>query len=325
MFRLYRNSISMFAIVVVLSIAASNVTAQQVRPPVPRPSQKATVTQTVGTTDITIAYSRPAVKGRVIYGDWPIAVAGEATLDNQNQRPAGAPIVPWGHIWRAGANEATLVTFADDVIVNGQPLPAGKYSFHAIPAKDGEWTLIFNKDDGQWGSFTHDAKKDALRVKTKPQWVADSRELLAYDFDAVGEKSATVVLAWEKARVPFTVEVKDVVGTTMTRLRAYVADGKADDWQRPLNAANYAKTNKLNDDANKWFDQALKAVDTQIATKATFVNLRARANILLAAGKTQEGLAAAEKALEQGKADKADAAAVAALEKRIADLKAGKQ
>lgn len=325
MFHVKRLSFLLFAFFVAVYFVPMTTSAQQVRPPLPRPSQKAIVTQTVGTTDITIAYSRPAVKGRTIYGDWPTTVAGEGTLDNQNARPAGAPIVPWGHIWRAGANEATLFTVADDVLINGQPLAAGKYSFHAIPAKDGEWTLIFNKDDGQWGSFTYDAKKDALRVKAKPQMVADSQEMLAYDFDAIGEKSATVVLAWEKARVPFTVEVKDVVGTTMTRLRAYVADGKADDWQRPLNAANYAKTNKLGDDATKWYDQALKAADTQIAAKATFVNMRARANILLAAGKTQEGLAAAEKAVEQGKADKADATQVAALEKRIADLKAGKQ
>lgn len=320
MSKLFRNSISIFTLTALISIAVIDATAQ-VRPPLPRPSSKSIVTQTIGTTDITVAYSRPAVKGRAVYGDWPTAVAGEATLDNQNARPAGAPIVPYGHVWRAGANEATLFTFADDVMVNGQPLAAGKYSFHAIPAKDGEWTLIFNKDDGQWGSFTYDAKKDALRVKAKAQMVADNQELLAYDFDNVGDKSATVVLAWEKARVPFTVEVKDVVGSTMARLKAYVADGKADDWQRPFNAANYAKTNKLTDDSTKWYDQAVKAVDMQIAAKPTFANYRSKATILINAGRMQDGLVAAEKAVEVGKAEKAD---TAALEKRIADIKAGK-
>lgn len=323
MSKLFSNSLSVLTLFIVLTIAVSEAAAQ-VRPPLPRPSSKSIVTQTIGTTDVTIAYSRPAVKGRMVYGDWPTAVAGEATLDNGNSRPAGAPIVPFGHVWRAGANEATLITFADDVLVNGQALAAGKYSFHAIPGKDGEWTLIFNKDDGQWGSFTYDAKKDALRVKTKAQMVADSQELLAYDFDNVGEKSATVVLAWEKARVPFTVEVKDVVGSTMTRLRAYVADGKPDDWQRPLNAGIYAKTNKLNDDANKWFDQSVKAVDMQIAAKPVFANYRSKATILVNAGRMPEALAAAEKAVEVGKAEKADATQIAALEKRIADIKAGK-
>jgi tetratricopeptide (TPR) repeat protein len=282
------------------------------------------VSQTLGTTDLTITYSRPGVKGRVIYGDWPTAVAGEATLDNQNQRPPGAPIVPWGHIWRAGANEATLFVVADDVLVNGQLLPAGKYSFHAIPNKD-EWTIIFNKDDGQWGSFTYDAKKDALRVKTKPQTVATSQELLAYDIEPIDDKSANVILKWEKVAVPFKVEVKDVVGSTMNRLKTYVADAKPDEWQRPLNAANYAKANKLTDDATRWYDQAIKAIDMQIAAKPNFANYRSKANILVAAGKMTEALTAAEKAVEVGKAEKADAAQVAALEKRIADLKAGKQ
>ena len=309
----------------VLFALAISVSAQQVRPPVPRPSQKATVTQTVGTTDITVAYSRPAVKNRLIYGDWPTNVPGEATLDNQNQRPAGAPIVPYGHIWRAGANEATLFTVADDVTINGQPLAAGKYSFHAIPAKDGEWTLIFNKDDGQWGSFTYDAAKDALRVKTKAVPTADSAELLTYSIDASGDKAAVVTLRWEKVAVPFKVEVRDVVGSTMNRLKAYVADGKADEWQRPLNAAMYAKTNKLTDDATKWFDQSLKAIESQIAAKPTFANYRARSTILFNAGRTQEAIAATEKAVEVGKAEKADSAQVAALEKRIADLKAAKQ
>lgn len=323
MFTFKRASFISLALLTLFALTAGEAFAQ-VRPPVPRPSSKSVVTQTIGTTDISIAFSRPAVKGRAIYGDWPTAVAGEATLDNQTQRPAGAPIVPWGHVWRAGANEATLITFADDVSVNGQPLPAGKYSFHAVPGKD-EWTLIFNKDDGQWGSFTYDAKKDALRVKTKPQWVAESREFLAYDFENVGEKSATVVLAWEKARVPFTVEVKDVVGSTMTRLRAYVGDAKPDEWQRPNNAANYAKANKLTDDATKWYDQALKAIDMQIAAKPNFVNYRQKATILINAGRTQDALVSAEKAVEVGKAEKADATQVAALEKRIADIKAGKQ
>lgn len=308
------------SLALLLIVSATQISSAQVRPPVPRSSQKATVAQTIGTSEVSITYSRPAVKGRTVYGDWPSDVKGEATLDNQNTRPANAPLVPWGHVWRAGANEATLFVVNDDVLVNGQPLAAGKYSFHAIPGKD-EWTIIFNKDDGQWGSFSYDAAKDALRVKTKPQWASDSEELLSYSFDQVGEKSATVTLSWDKARVPFTVEVKDVVGSTMNRLRAYVADGKADDWQRPLNAAMYAKSNKLADDAAKWFDQANKAADAAIAAKPTFANYRAKSNVLFNAGKMQEALAATEKAVEVGKAEKAD---TAALEKRIADIKAGK-
>lgn len=303
-----------------LIVASGVIASAQVRPPFPRPSQKASVLQTIGTTDVSITYSRPAVKGRAVYGDWTTPVAGEATLDNQNTRPKDAPLVPWGHVWRAGANEATLFVAADDVLINGQLLPAGKYSLHTIPGKD-EWTIIFNKDDGQWGSFSYDAKRDALRVKTKGQWVADSQELLAYSFDPVSDNSATVVLRWEKAKVPFTVEVKDIVGSTMARLAAYVAAGKSDDPSPALNAGNYAKSVKRMDDAAKWYDAALKASDEQIKAKSNFANLGRRANILVAAGKMQEALAAAEQAVVAGKAEKAD---TSALEKRIADMKAGK-
>lgn len=315
-----RILVSYLSIVMFLVVSAT-IAAAQARPPVPRASQKASVLQTIGTTDITVTYSRPAVKGRVIYGDWPTAVAGEATLDNQNQRPAGAPLVPWGHIWRAGANEATLFTVADDVVVNGQPLAAGKYSLHMLPSKDGDWTVIFNKDDGQWGSFTYDAKKDALRVKTKAEPTADSSELLTFNIDPATDTSAKVVLRWEKLRVPFTVEVKDVVGSTLKRLEAFVASAKADDPGPATNAANYAKANKQADAASKWFDAALKASDEQIKAKASFANLNRRVGILVAAGRTADAIAAGEKAVEAGKTEKVD---TAALEKRIADLKAAK-
>ncbi|HQZ96923.1 MAG TPA: DUF2911 domain-containing protein [Pyrinomonadaceae bacterium] len=306
--------------VLTLIVASGVIAAAQVRPPVPRPSQKASVMQTIGTTDISITYSRPAVKGRVVYGEWTTPAAGEATLDNQNTRPKDAPLVPWGHVWRTGANEATLFVAVDDVLINGQLLPAGKYSLHTIPGKD-EWTIIFNKDEGQWGSFAYDAKKDALRVKTKAQWVADSQELLAFNIDSVTDNSAVVTLRWEKAKVPFTVEVKDIVGSTLARLAAYVAAGKSDDPTPALNAANYAKSVKRMDEAGKWYDAALKASDEQIKAKSNFANLGRRANILVAAGKMQEALVAAEKAVEVGKAEKAD---TSALEKRIADIKAGK-
>ncbi|MFN0138984.1 MAG: DUF2911 domain-containing protein [Pyrinomonadaceae bacterium] len=308
--------------ILTLLVAAATIASAQVRPPVPRGSQKATVMQTIGTTEVSITYSRPAVKGRLVYGDWPTKVEGEATLDDGRARPAGAPLVPNGHLWRAGANEATLFVAADDVLINGQLLAAGKYSLHIIPAKDADWTIVFNKDDGQWGSFTYDKAKDALRVKTKPMWVADSKELLTYGFDEVGEKSASAYLRWEKAKVPFTVEVKDVVGSTMARLRAYVAGAKSDDPGPAFSAANYAKANKQTDDATKWFDMAAKASDELIKAKPTFANYRQRSNIFFAAGRMPDALAAAEKAVELGKAEKAD---TAALEKRIADIKAGKQ
>src|ERR1043165_9915508 len=202
---LKRSFVSLFIVLLVLCCAAAAF-AQVVTP---RPSQMASVMQRIGVTDVTITYSRPGVKGRKIWGD-PLpgqTAQGEATLDNQNTRPKNAVIVPYGHVWRAGANEATQFTVTDDVLINGQPLKAGTYSLHMIPNRN-DWTVIFNSDAGQSGSFTYDEKKDVLRVNVKPQTAADSQEWLLYTFDPVTENTAQVNLRWEGLRVPFTGEAK---------------------------------------------------------------------------------------------------------------------
>jgi hypothetical protein len=312
---LKRSSVSLFAVLFVLCSGISALA----QVPTPRPSQKASVMQRVGVTDITITYSRPGVKGRKIWGD-PLPeqakVTGEATLDNQNERPAGAPIVPWGHVWRAGANEATQFVVTDDVLINGQKLAAGSYSLHAIPTKD-EWTIVFNGTANQWGSFDYDPAKDTLRVKVKPQWMNDSQEWLSYSFDPVTEDSAQVNIRWEKINVPFTVKVADVAATTLSKLKATVSNAKPDDWRTPLQAGNYLLNNKdTADDAQgmAWLDQSIKV-------KETFQNLASKANALYKAGKKEEAVALGEQAVQKGKADKVD---TTAFEKRLADMKAGK-
>ncbi len=318
MISLKRSLFLSCAVLFAVTCAASYVAAQapplQIKPL--RPSQKASVMQTIGVTDITITYSRPPVKGRTIFADAPAAMEarakGEATLDNQNERKAGEPIVPYGHVWRAGANEATMFVVTDDVLINGQPLKAGTYSLHTVPGKE-EWTIVFNNDAGQWGSFTYDEKKDALRVKTKPQMVSESQEWLMYSFDPVTDNSATVNIRWEKTRVPFTVEVKDVKAVWRARADALIAANPTNE-VLPLQVANTYSNDK------NWVE-ALKFVDQSIKVKETFRNLSAKANILWAAGKKDEALAAADVAIAKGKADKVD---TAAFEKRVANMKAGK-
>jgi len=312
---LKRSYISFFAVLLTLSCGA--LALSQVR--VPRPSQKASVMQTIGVTDVTITYSRPGVKGRKIWGDPTPAQAtakGEATLDDQNVRPKDAAIVPWGHVWRSGANEATMFVITDDVLINGQKLPAGSYSLHTIPTKD-EWTIVFNGTSNQWGSFNYDPAKDTLRVKVKPQWVSENQERLEYSFDPVTDNSAQVNIRWEKIRVPFTVEIPDVAAITLAKLRTAVAAAKPDDWRTPLQAANYAlQSSNPADDAEgmAWLDQSIKI-------KETFQNLSAKANALYKAGKKEEALALADQAIQRGKADKVD---TTNFEKRVADMKAGK-
>jgi hypothetical protein len=304
-----------FALLLFVVSAAEYASAQTTPTRFPRPSQKASVMQTIGVTDVTITYHRPGVKGRVIWGD-PLPsqadTKGEATLDNQNTRPKGAPIVPWGHVWRAGANEATRFEVTDDVLVNGQKLAAGKYSLHTIPTKD-EWTVVFNNDANQWGSFTYDASKDTLRVKVKPEWVAENQEWLEYSIPVVGPNSAQVVLRWEKVRVPFTVEVPNVEAVWRSKAEAAMAANPTD-WKVPLDVASaYA-------DAGKW-DEALSSVDQSVKVQENYDNLRARAIILFRAGRREEALKAADIAVARGKADKKD---TAPFEKRVADMKSAK-
>ena len=310
-----RSPFFAFAVLAILSAVPVASAQQQAQYRPLYPSQKASVMQTIGTTDVTITYHRPAVKGRTIFADAPQSMEtrakGDATLDNQNERKPGEPIVPYNHVWRAGANEATVFQVTDDVLINGQPLKAGAYGLEAIPGKD-DWTIIFNSDSGQWGAFSYDEKKDVLRVKAKPHTVAENQEWLLYTFDPVSASSATANLRWEKVSVPFTVEVKDVKAVWRTKTDALIAANPTNE-VFPLQAANTFA-------ADKNWDDALKYVDQSIKVKPTFRNLSARANILRNAGRTQEALAAADQAIAQGKTEGVD---TSAFEKRVAGWKSG--
>ncbi len=149
-----------------------------------RLSPKASVMQTVGFTDVTIDYSRPGVKGRTIWGK----------------------LVPYNKVWRAGANEATTISFSTDVTIEGKNLPAGTYGFFTIPDKN-TWTIIFNKVADQWGAFQYNEAEDALRLTVKPE-SNNFQEWLAYSITKTGNKSAVISLEWEKLKVPFKIEVK---------------------------------------------------------------------------------------------------------------------
>jgi hypothetical protein len=306
-------------VVLLLVIGSAEYALAQPAPFVPRPSQKAAVMQKIGVTEITITYSRPGVKGRTIWGD-PLpeqaGTKGEATLDDQNVRPKGAPIVPWGHAWRTGANEATQFVVTDDVLINGQKLPAGSYSLHTIPTKD-EWTIIFNSEANQWGSFRYDPAKDTLRVKVKPEWGEHSKEWLEYWIDPINDNSAQVNIRWEKVRVPFTVEIKDVTALSLQHARAAVAAAAPDDWKTPLDASNYALSIPEKADAaeaTRWLEQSIKV-------KETYQNLAAKARMLAGQGKTAEAITFGEKALVMAKAAKAN---TTNLEKNLAEWKAKK-
>src|SRR6266540_1933909 len=254
----------MLALLVAMSAYAQQ---QQQQPQVryPRPSQKASVMQTIGLTDMTITYSRPGVKGRQIWG----------------------ALVPYDKVWRTGANEATTISFSDDVQINGQPLPKGTYSLHTIPGQS-QWTIIFNKVAKQWGSFSYKQEEDALRVNVKPH-AAAMTEWMEFDVPAVSADNATIELRWEKLAVPFTVGT-GTTAKTLAAARAAVAGAKAEDWQTPYRAANFANAADQQADARTWLDQSIKA-------KATYQNLYLRAQMEAKAGQRAAAIKDAEAAL----------------------------
>ncbi|MHC2991587.1 hypothetical protein OB13_08320 [Pontibacter sp. HJ8] len=164
------KSIAMLLIGILVSATAW---AQDAKP---KASPPATASGKIGNATITINYSSPSVKGRTIWGD----------------------LVPYGEVWRSGANEATTFTTDRDVMVEGKKLPAGTYSFYTIPG-EAEWTVIFNKTAKQWGT-QYDEKQDALRVTAKPRKATAMAEQLAYDVTDKG-----MVLRWENVELPVAV------------------------------------------------------------------------------------------------------------------------
>ena len=170
----------------------------------------------------------------------------------------------------------------------------------------------------QWGSFNYDASKDTLRVKVKPEWGEHSKEWLEYWIDPINDTSAQVNIRWEKVRVPFTVEVKDVQALTMQKARAAVAAAKPDDFQTRAQAASYFLQNKLSiEEAMGWLDQSIKI-------KETIGNVGLKARALAEQGKTAEAIAAGERAIQVGKDAKVNPAAIANMEKLVAEWKAKK-
>jgi tetratricopeptide (TPR) repeat protein len=234
----------------------------------PTLSQRAVVTQRIGLTDITIIYHEPLVGGRELWGK----------------------IIPYGKVWRAGANENTAIMFLDDVSVEGKPLPAGTYGLHMIPNED-HWTIIFSKNSTSWGSFSYDEKEDALRVDVKPQ-PAEFREAMAYTFDDIKPESAAATLRWDKLAVPFHISV-DVKAITERSIRNQLRNTGGFTWAGFDEAATWCL------DGNCSLEQALKWEDTSIQNEERFENLLTKSQILAAMGKNQEADANKAKALEK--------------------------
>lgn len=285
-----RKTLFTAGLVAALAAATSTVAVAQQQPlAVPRPSPNASISQTVGLTEITLHYSRPGVKERTIWGG----------------------LVPYNEVWRTGANENTTIQFSTPVKIEGHELPAGIYGLQTIPTQS-DWTVIFSKDAELWGAFDYKPEHDALRVQVKPE-PADFQERMGFELTDLTDTSAKVVLRWEKLRVPFTVEVdtpKLVAEAAKNTMR----------WQNGLQAAGYCiQNNTCLDEAGRW-------IDASIALDANFANQRAKALWLAKKNDYKGAVAAGEKALAAAKnaTQPVQTQQVSDLEKSVAEWKTKK-
>jgi hypothetical protein len=263
----FRSKLS--AAILAASLVATGAQAQTVLNQ-PRQSQRAQVMQRVGITDITVNYSRPLVKGRRIFGK----------------------LIPWGQVWRAGADENSTITFSKPVTVEGKPLAEGTYGLHMIPG-DKEWTVIFSKASDAWGSFTYKEEEDALRVVVAPK-AAEMHEALTYSLDNLRPDEVTVDLFWEKTVVPFKVNAS-VEDTVFASMRNELRGGKQYQWGGWDEAANYLLDHHGN------LEEALKDSDQSLQYEERFDNVITRSRVLAALGKKEDAAAARERALALAK------------------------
>jgi Protein of unknown function (DUF2911) len=233
----------------------------------PLPSQRAEVTQRLGITDITINYHRPLAGDRKIWGG----------------------LVPYGKVWRAGANENSTITFSDPVMIEGKALDKGTYGLHMIPNVD-EWTVIFSKSSTAWGSFSYDQSEDALRVNVKPR-PNEMHNALTYDFDQLQADSAVIELEWEKIAVPFKVSV-DVDSATRASLKKQLRGLSQYTWMSWDDAATYLLAEK------KDLNDALTYENNSIAIEDRFDNEMTKSKVLDALNRKDEAAVAQKKALE---------------------------
>jgi len=231
--------------------------AQNYRLELPWPSPHATLSQVVGLTTLSVDYHRPGVNGRVIWGG----------------------LVPYDTVWRAGANENTVLSSTSDFTVGGVTLPAGRYGVFTIPGRE-RWTIILSRQANAWGAFSYNPTEDAVRFTVTPK-PAEFTERLAYDFDDPTPNTVTLILRWEKLAVSFPIGlntdqvVLDSLASQLRNLPRFWGTA----WEQ---ASAWALNNTTNLDlAETW-------ADTAVALAPTFASYNLKAAILDRRGKRDE-------------------------------------
>ncbi len=254
-------------ILVFLAVAATFAGfAQQNDLNLPEESPRALVSQRIGVTDITVSYHSPQVKGRKIWGAQ----------------------VPFGEVWRAGANENTAITFSSAVTIDGKKLPAGTYGLHMIPTEK-EWTIILSRNYYSWGSYFYKQEEDALRFTVTAQNV-DMQDWLDYSFEEIRNNSVFLAMRWEKVKVSFKISI-DLAETVVEDLRKQLNGLPGFFPDAYYQAAAFCIRNNFNQ------KESLTWLDHSIELQPGFENLSLKASLLKKEGKTAESDAMMKKAL----------------------------
>jgi len=249
----------------------SHLAAQQSPVNFPAASPSCTVKQRVGLTDIQVVYSRPGIKDRTIYGG----------------------IVPYGAVWRTGANNATKISFSTPVKLEGNDIPAGTYSLFTIPDTN-EWTIIINKDANQWGSFQYNSNDDLVRFTVTPTTMDDTTvETFMIEFNRIRDDSAELMLVWDKTVVPINLQV-DIVSKIVPEIEAAMAaPGKKSD-------GFYFQSAQFYYDHDQDLTKALAWINAGLADKPmiAFEMLHLKAQILAKQGDKAGAIAAAKQSTD---------------------------
>lgn len=236
----------------------------------PDKSQQSTIVQRIGYTDITISYHSPGAKGREIWGK----------------------LVPYGKVWRAGANENTIFTITDDVQIEGQKLKAGSYGLHLLP-EESQWTFIFSKNHTSWGSYFYLEKEDALRIVVPAVDTDEKKEWMSFDFDHRGRDGASVVLRWGNKRAEFNLSL-DIDQIALDHIRKQLRSDAFWEWFSWCQAADYCAEYNINT------EEALQWIDRSIALRENFSNWDVKAKLLSQKGDEKGAEAAIQRAIEVG-------------------------
>ncbi len=249
---------------------SSQINAQFEHPiKLPANSPKAKIFQQIGVTDIVISYNRPLVKGREIFGK----------------------LIPFGKVWRTGADKNTIIKFSTDVTINGNKVKAGKYGLHTIPNKN-SWTVILNKETEAWGSYFYNKEKDVLRFNVTPKTIAN-QEAMTFNFSQVSADKATVELSWATTSISFDVKV-DAAKLINENIKGQLNSLPWWGWTGLYNAAQYNLNN------NVYLDDAMTWINRSIQNNRNFTNLNLKASILEKQGKNDEATKLKAQALKIG-------------------------